>query len=190
MSFKKKYFNKVERNLLYASMLWYLSDGLLGPFFALYSEKIGGDILDISYALAIYYVVAGILYVYVGKIIDKYHNEKKIMVLGYALNAIITFLYIFVSSPFQLLLLQVGFGITAAMATPTWNKIFAENESKKQGGILWGLADGSANIIMGIGVLLGGLIIKFGSFELLFFLMGLIQVWATLVQAKILRIKK
>lgn len=189
MIFSKKYFNKVERNLLYASMLWYLSDGLLGPFFAIYSEKIGGDILDISWALAAYYLVAGFLYIFVGKIIDKYKNERQVMVWGYALNALITFLYIFVSTPNQLLLLQVGFGITAAMATPTWNKIFAENESKRNGGLLWGLSDGTANIVMGIGVILGGLIINFWSFEVLFFIMGLIQVWATFEQAKILRIR-
>jgi len=59
MIFSKKYFNKIERNLLYASNLWYLSDGLFAPFIAIYSQKIGGDILDLSYALAVFYIVSG-----------------------------------------------------------------------------------------------------------------------------------
>jgi len=111
------------------------------------------------------------------------------MVWGYALNAVFTFLYIFVDSSMELLLLQVGFGITSAMATPTWNKIFSEHESKKHGGLLWGFADGSASIITGFGIIIGGFILTYLSFNTLFIIMGLIQVWATFVQAKILRLK-
>lgn len=38
------------RLLLIASSLWYFSEGLLGPLFAVFSEQIGGDVLDITAA--------------------------------------------------------------------------------------------------------------------------------------------
>ena len=40
--------NKTTKILLIASSLWYFGEGLFGPLFAIYAEKIGGDILDIT----------------------------------------------------------------------------------------------------------------------------------------------
>ena len=48
-----------SRLLILSSALWHLSEGLLGPLFAVFSERVGGDILDITGAWAAYLIVSG-----------------------------------------------------------------------------------------------------------------------------------
>ena len=181
--------NRYIKILLYGGNIWYFGEGMLGPLFAVFTERVGGDILDISWAWATYLILAGVLYIVVGKITDKYDNAEKTMVLGYALNALFTFSYIFVSTTWHLFVVQAGLGIAAAMATPTWDALYAKHEDRKHGGFQWGLAGGEAQIITGIAIVVGGYIVSLVSFNALFLTMGIIQVIATIYQARILRKK-
>ncbi len=176
--------------LLIGANIWYFAEGMLGPLFAIFTEKIGGDILEITWAWAIYLVVTGVLYIFVGKITDGKYNKAKIMVAGYALNALLTFGYLLVSSPWHLFILQAGLGVAAALATPTWNALYSEYENRKHDGYAWGLAGGEEQIITGIAIVVGGLIVNYLSFTVLFIVMGIIQVIATIYQAKILKLSK
>lgn len=176
--------------LLLGGNIWYLGEGMFGPLFAIFTEKIGGDILDVSWAWATYLIVAGFLYIVVGELTDKYNNKEIVMVLGYALNAIFTFGYLFVTAPWHLIFVQAGLGIAAAMATPTWDALYAKYEDKKHDGLQWGLSGGMALIITGFAIIIGGLIVSYLSFSTLFIVMGIIQTIATIYQAKILRKRK
>lgn len=163
---------------------------MLGPLFAVFTEKIGGDIFDITWAWATYLIVSGILYILVGKITDSKFSKEKMMVWGFALNAIFTFSYLFVSAPWHLFIVQAGLGIALAMADPTWNALYAKHEDKKHDGYQWGLAGGEAEIVTGIAIIIGGLIAVYWSFNMLFIFMGIIQTLATLYLAQILYSKK
>jgi MFS family permease len=132
--------NRSIKILLYGANVWYFAEGMLGPLFAIFTQKIGGDILDVSWAWATYLILAGLLYIVVGKITDVYDNKEKIMVIGYALNALFTFSYLFISAPWHLFITQAGLGLAAAMATPTWDALYAKHEDRKHGGFQWGLA--------------------------------------------------
>jgi MFS family permease len=76
--------------------------GLLGPLFAVFTEKIGGDILDISWVWATYLIVTGIATIFIGKISDHKVSKEKFVVAGFALSAILTFGYLFVATPLRL----------------------------------------------------------------------------------------
>ena len=178
---------KQEKILLWGSNIWFLADGMLGPLFAVFIQKIGGSIFDISWAWATYLVVKGFLSILIGKLSDSKWSKEKLMILGYSLNAFFTFSYIFVSTPMQLFLVQIGLGIAVAMATPTWQALYSKYEEKGKGGSEWGLVDGDADIIMGVSMIIGGYLVTMFSFKLLFFVMGTIQVIATVYQAKILK---
>lgn len=171
--------------LLYASNLWYFSDGLIGPLFAVFAEKVGGDILDISWAWAIYLIISGLAIIVVGNISDKVSKEA-LMIVGYALNAFLTFAYIFVSEPHQLFALQAAFGISVALATPTWDALYDKYSGKgNKDGFIWGIADGTPNIVLGFAAIVGGFIVSQYSFTALFLIMGFVQVLATIVQARV-----
>ena len=60
--------SKVQITLLFASGLWFFGEGLLGPLFAVFSQKIGGDILDITWAWSVYLILSGTLYIVFGRL--------------------------------------------------------------------------------------------------------------------------
>ncbi|MEY4722816.1 MAG: hypothetical protein RLZZ324_329 [Candidatus Parcubacteria bacterium] len=178
----------IEKNLLYGANIWYLAEGMLGPLMAVFAQRVGGDILEITWAWAAYLVMTGVGTIAVGRLSDRHFSKKKLMIAGYALNAAFTFSYLLVDSPGKLFIAQIGLGLAAALANPTWSALYAEYETKKDAGFIWGLASGQGNITNGVAILLGGAIVSMTSFPVLFMIMGTIQVIATLFQARILKI--
>lgn len=174
-----------ERILLAGASFWWLGEGLFGPLFAVFAGKIGGSILEISWAWAIYLLVTGALEIFVGRISDKF-GHAKLMVAGYALNALFTFGYLFVSSPVGLFIVQAGLGVALALADPTWDALYAKFESPRRAGFIWGLEHGTEELITGVSIILGGLIVSYFSFTALFVIMGTIQTIGAIYQAKIL----
>lgn len=181
--------SRIERSLLYGSNIWYLGEGMFGPLFAVFTERIGGDVLDIVWAWAAFLIVSGSFYIFVGTYVDGRFDKRKVMVLGYALNAAFTFTYLLVATPLGLLLVQVGLGFAGALATPTWNALYSQNEDRRRVVYKWGLADGAASIITGIAVVIGGFIVTTFSFTTLFVVMGVIQSVAAVYQSRIIRMK-
>ncbi|MBX4197808.1 MFS transporter [Candidatus Parcubacteria bacterium] len=174
--------------LLYGANLWFLGEGMFGPLLAIFTQRLGGDILNITSAWATYLIVTGILTIIIGRFSDR-SNKEWLLVMGYALNAIFTFGYLFIETPKQLLLLQAGLGLAAALSTPTWNALYAQHEDRKRAGFTWGLAGGEFQITTGIAIIIGGLIVSRFPFSTLFIVMGCIQVIATIYQAQILKMK-
>lgn len=162
---------------------------MFGPLLAIFTERVGGSVLDISWAWAMYLVFYGVLSILLGRASDHMHKGR-LMVWGYGLNAVFTFGYLLVSNPLQLLAVQAGLGVAAALATPTWDALYDEYSDKKVDGMAWGLAGGTASIVTGIAIVIGGAIVEYSSFTLLFVTMGCIQVAATVYQANILRLMK
>jgi MFS family permease len=181
--------NKFSKVLMTASLIWYFGEGMLGPLFAIFAESIGGDVLEITWAWAIYLFVTGIFMIFIGRLSDKYVSKEKLMITGYALNTIFTFGYLFVSSPWHLFIVQAGLGIAWSLGTPTWDALYARHEDKKHDGSAWGFADGLPAIITGLAIVIGGLIVTYLSFKTLFIVMGIIQIIATLYQTRIFLMK-
>lgn len=177
--------DKHGRILLYADNAWYFGEGMLGPLFAVFTERIGGDVLEISWAWALYLLIGGLLIVWIGKVSD-HVSKKKLLVTGYFLNAICTFGYLLVSSPLHLFMVQAGLGVAVALATPTWNALYTSYENKRLKGTAWGISDGQAKIFTGIAIIIGGLIVAFTSFTTLFVVMGIVQLVASIYLLKIL----
>ncbi len=178
--------NRAEHLLLYGNNLWCFGEGMLGPLFAIFTERIGGTVLDITWAYATYLFIMGFLMMYVGKVSDGKYSKELIMVVGFALNALFTFGYLFVHSIGSLLFVQIGLGIAAALATPTWEALYSAHVDKKRQGTVWGIVSGEQRIITGLAILIGGAIISSFSFTGLFVVMGFVQIIATLYQGRIL----
>lgn len=182
--------NKTLKILLWGSNLWYLGEGLLGPLVAIFAQNIGGSILDISWAWAVYLCCAGCMEMLVGKYSDAWLTKERWLVIGYVLNTFFTFCYAFVQTPGQLFVVEAGLGVAVALATPTWQALYAIHGTRKNAGQAWGLASGQARIMTGLATVMGGVIVQATSFRVLFMIMGSIQLIATLYQAQILKIKR
>jgi predicted MFS family arabinose efflux permease len=180
--------SRTTKILLLGSNIWFFGEGMLGPLFAIFTEKVGGDILDIVWAWATFLIMTGVCYIIVGKLINGKPYKSKIMVAGYALNALFTFCYLFVSSPMQLFFVQAGLGIAEAIGTPAWDSLYAKHVDESHDTFAWGLASGLSQIVTGISIICGGLLVHYFSFNVLFVTMGSIQIIATLVQVRILKV--
>jgi len=175
------------KTLLWGSNIWYLGEGMLGPLFAVFAQRIGGNVLDITWAWATYLAVTGILTIWVGKIAGKKIAPEKLMIAGYVVNALFTFAYLLVSAPWHLLLVQVGLGVAVALSVPTWSALYSESGENHEASYLWSLPAGQYYLVTAAAVILGGLIVNYLSFTALFLTMGIIQIAATFYQARIFR---
>jgi MFS family permease len=178
--------NRNIRLLLIGSNLWSVGEGMFAPLLSVYAQRIGGNVLDLTWAWAVYMFVTGLCMLVVGALADRWRSSERFMVMGYTLNALCTFAYLLVAAPLHLLLVQAGLGVASALATPTWNVLYAANTPPQQAGASWGAAHGWTYLITGIAIMLGGYVVYVGSFTLLFVIMGVIQLIAMLYQAQIL----
>lgn len=183
-----KAFRKHQAHLLlWSANIWYFGDGMFGPLFAVFAEQIGGNIFDITWAWATYLAVTGILVIFIGKFSDRHFRKETLLFWGYVINAIFTFGYLFVENPLGLFIVQAGLGVSVALASPTWNALFARNEDKKNDGYLWGLAAGYQQLMYAVAIVIGGFIVTYASFKLLFITMGIIQTIAAIYTSKLLK---
>ena len=177
-------FNKKERTLLFANNLWYLSEGMLGPLFGVFCEKFHSSPLDISWIWSAYLVSVGIVIIGLGYLSD-FINKEKLLVVGYGLQAFFTFGYLLVDTKMQLALLQIGLGLSGGISSTTWYVLYARYEDRTREGLTWGLANGLSSIYTGVAMLCGGLIVAMTSFDVIFIIMGITQLIATLYVSKI-----
>lgn len=182
-------FRRNLKILLASNMLWALGAGMLGPLFAVFTESIGGDVFDISWAWATYLIVTGALVIFIGKLSDTKVSKEKLLIAGLAVTTIFTFGFLLVSQPVHLLFVQAGLGIGLALSWPTWDALYSEYEDRKNDGFEWGLADGAEYLVTGIAILIGGAIVTYLSFKHLFIIMGFVQLAGTIVQSFILKKK-
>jgi MFS family permease len=179
-----------ERLLLWSSNLWALGEGMLGPLFAVFAQRIGGNILDITWAWAIYLGMTGILTIVAGGVSDRiwqWCGRERLLVAGYALNALCTFGYLLVETTTGLFLVQAGLGVALALSSPTWSALYARySPGEEKAGYTWGLVAGEQRLILAVAIILGGYIVDHYSFNALFIGMGAVQVIATLYLARIL----
>ena len=181
--------NKIQKVLLIGGNIFDFGEGMLGPLFAVFAQRVGGDILEISWAASLYLFIVGSLTMILGKISDKW-DKRKMMLLGYFLGAVFTFSYLWVSKPLHLFFVQAGLGLASALCLPTWNALYSESCNSDNHGTSWGMASGLSRIISAMAMLAGGFIVGKISFSALFIIMGSIQLFATVYQAKILYLKK
>jgi MFS family permease len=175
--------------LLSASILANFGDNLIGPFYAVFVEKIGGSLLDMGFTVTVFGICTGLLMIIVGKLSDKL-NKELITVFGYGFFALGSLLYLIISSPWQLFVLQIIFAIGTACLSAHLTALFAKYVQKEKEGEQWGLEKGGSFIAVGIASFIGTLIVNQWGFEFLFFTMFLIQMCATIVQFKLYLTKK
>ena len=160
---------------------------MLGPLYAIFTERIGGDILDITWAWSAYLICPGLCYILGGKLFNRKKHKAKLLFTGYLLNALLTFCYLLVDTPIELFLVQIGLGVAEAIGTPVWDALFAASLTKEHDTYAWGLSTGQSQLVSGIAFAVGGLLAYYYSFDLLFIIMGCVQVVAAGVVFRLMK---
>jgi len=170
--------------LLLAGLLANFGDNLIGPFYAVFVENIGGSILDIGYSVVTYSIAAGVLIILIGKLSDKI-DKRIITILGYLLFAFGSLGYLMISEPIQLFGLQIIFALATACLSAPLSALYARYIAEESAGLQWGLSSGGTYIVVGFAVLAGTFIVSQWGFTYLFLIMFSIQIFAAAVQTQL-----
>lgn len=136
--------NPKTKILLYSSVLWYLADGMLGPLYALYAQKVGGKRNEIMLAWVFYVLIKGLFTYVVGKWSDEMiavgreRTVAVLMIVGYMLNAGSMFAYIWAWNPLRVFAIQILIGISAALSSPTFKVLYTRSAGYDHAGVAWG----------------------------------------------------
>jgi MFS family permease len=175
-SFRKKpLFNRPLKILLLTNSLILVAGAMLGPIYALFVEKIGGDLLDASLTAGMFALTAGIVTLISGKFSDKVKENELIVILGYAIMGLGFLLYTVCNSIFFLLIIQIIIGFGEAIYAPAFDAIYSKHLTKKQAGRQWGAWEAMNYFSIAIGAVIGGLIVTAFGFNVLFVIMAMMS---------------
>lgn len=166
------FLNSRIRILLLTNGLILLAAAMLGPIYGLFIEKVGADLLAASCSLAVFSFVAGFVSLLSGKYADRVGEPELVMVVGYVLMACGFFGYMFVSSIWSLLCVQVVIGFGEAIYAPAFDLLYAKNIDGQKPGRQWAAWESMDYFARSFGAISGGLLVKFFGFPIMFFIMG------------------
>lgn len=164
--------------------------GMIGPIYAIFVEKIGGDILDASWAYSAFAISSGAVLYLFGKIEDKSRHRELFVVGGYSLIAIGCFMYLFVYNQLTLVLTQVVLGLGNAVLSPAFDSVYSDYLDEKKKASEWAGWEGSGLVVAAIAAVLGGYIAQKLGFKILFITMTTAALIGALVSLNILRKKR
>lgn len=170
--FKKFLFNRALRILLITNGMILLAVAMLGPIYALYVEKVGGSLLDASFAGGIFALFAGTTVLLTGKYADKLPQKKVLVVAGYAIMGYGFLLYTIVDSILFLLLVQAIIGFGEALYNPSFDALYSEHLDDGKSATEWGTWEAMNYYVTAIGAFLGGILVVNFGFTPLFIIMA------------------
>lgn len=185
--FAKIQMKKEALILLRASFLTIFAMSLFGPFYAIFVQEIGGDILDIGFAYAIFSVATGLFILIFGTSKFFSENVRLMVVLGYIFWTIGYAGYFFVQNPVHLFLVQVILGIAGGILEPSWDSVYAAELGEAEASFHWSLWSGGQSLITGAAAFLGSFIVAYYSFGLLFVIMFAFNLLSVIVSLDALR---
>lgn len=169
---KPPLFNKALRILLSTNTMILLAAAMLGPIYALFVEKIGGDLLDASLASALFTFTAGVVTIISGRYSDKIKENELIVVSGYLIMGVGFLLYTIVNSIIFLLIVQVIIGFGEAIYSPAFDAVYSKHLSNRKSGKQWGAWESANYFTSAAGAIIGGLLVTTFGFTTMFIIMA------------------
>ena len=103
----KEKFNKSLRILITVNTVMVFIIGMLAPFYAVFVQKIGGNIAFAGFSWALFSIVAGVLTLLFGRWQLKVKEQELLLALGYLIRGIVFLSYAFMGSIAQLIFTQI-----------------------------------------------------------------------------------
>ncbi|MBU5688512.1 MAG: MFS transporter [Candidatus Aenigmarchaeota archaeon] len=169
--------------LLFVEFLIAIGLGMLGPYYAIYVEKIAHDTSVVGYSYAAFWITVGLLSPLFGKLADK-KSKSIFLLIGGSLSFIVSLLYGIVSSVYQLIIVEIFNGIATACFSPAYRAITAEITSKKNRGFEYGLLDSISYITYGLAAILATFVFTYLGATALFIFSGSFQLASSILLTK------
>jgi MFS family permease len=107
-------------------------------------------------------------------------HTRQFLMAGFLLSAICDVLYTTVHTRWQLFAIQVVLGLGTGLIEPAWDALFtedAENSTARH----WSLWAGGTHLATGAAAIIGGLMVSYWSFKVLFLTMAAVDLVALYV---------
>jgi len=186
-----KFINKVIKTLIVSDLFINLGWGLLSPVFAIFIlEKVThGSVMQAAQIAGLsalfYWIPKTFFEIPIAIYLDKNPGEKDdfwFMIIGYIIIAAVPIGYLFAYAPWHIYLFQVIYAAGMAMALPSWLAIFTRHIDKGKEAFEWGMESSSVGTGAGIAGGLGGILVAFLGFKIIFiFISGLTIISAILL---------
>jgi len=138
---------------------------MIVPYYALFVQKLGGDILDTGLAAGAYAVAAGFATLVAGRWSDRVPRKERIIASSYVVMALCFVAYIFVNSIWSLLIVQVLIGLAQATYTPAYDALYGAHVGEARiASSRWSFWEASNFFAIAIGALAGATIVHFMGF--------------------------
>lgn len=167
--------SSIQKILLRASIISFFSFGLFGPIYAIFVKDIGGDVLEAGTAFGLYLIASGGLTLVFGHWQWLIKRSKPAILVGYSIFTLGQLGYLIIDSPGQLFIIQVMLGLATAILEPTWDGLYSQNLSNSQAAMAWSRWAAARDISSGIAAFIGGAIVAYYSFAVLFIVMGVLN---------------
>ena len=151
-----------------------MSAAMLGPIYALFVERVGGDLMDASIAGAIFAFVAGLTTLISGRYSDQIKENELIIVLGYTIMGTGFLLYFWVNSIIFLFIVQAVIGLGEAIYSPAFDAVYSKHLDAHKSGTQWGAWESMNYFTTAIGAIIGGSLVTLFGFQILFVVMAIL----------------
>ncbi len=166
--------NKALRILLGTNAIILIASYMFGPIYALFVEKVGGDLLDASIAGGIYALAAALTTMLMGRFTDRIKEQELVVVLGYSILALAYLGFFFVDSTVKLLVVQAAIGFGEAIYSPAFDAVYSKHLATKRAGSQWGAWESMNYFTAASGSVIGGYIASVWGFPALFIVMSVL----------------
>jgi MFS family permease len=159
--------NKIAKILLTVDGVWAFGSGLFLPIFAVFAERVGGDILDAGIAAALFLLVTSTMQLPLGILVDRL-KEKWFIAFGYFLTAPVFLGYAFVQNKWELFALQIILGVAIAVADVSWDSMYDRHTEDTITGRSWARYHSIVGYATALGIIIGSSIVHFYGFDAVF----------------------
>jgi MFS family permease len=169
--------NSVVKFLTVSDFLILSGFGLISPIFAIFVTEsvVGGTVQVAGIASAIYLLTRSVFQVPVAALLDKIVGERDdfwTLFVGSVVFSVVPLLYLAVSTPTHLYIIQFLYGLSVAVTYPSWYAIFTRHIDKNHEGVEWGAYNTLVDLGSAGAAALGSfLVVQFG-FNLVFVLVS------------------
>lgn len=176
-SIKNLNVNPIIKVLILSDFLIWSARNLIIPIFAVFIiMKIpGAGVVEVGIATAIYLIVRSVFETPIGLYIDQSKSEKDdfiTMVLGSILMGVAFFIFPHIETILGLYIIQALIGLAAAISYPGWMSIFTNHIDKGRVAFEWSLYDVITGLGMAGAAAVGGFLVEYFGFDLLFYVVG------------------
>ncbi len=183
--FLTKKINPVVKFLTISDIIILTSFGLITPIFAIFiKDNIEGGSVEVAgFSVAIFLFTKSLGQVPIARLVDKIKGEKDdfwFLFSGSIGVSLVPLMYIFISTPASLYMVQFFYGLCAAMIFPCWMAVFTRHIDKNCEGVEWGVYRTMVDFGCAVAALLGGLLAYRFGFTHLFAVISVVSFMGSL----------